>query len=96
MSSILNQKHTLAKLRAELEGRKEKMCLSCKKFGHLACNCKNKEKKRKRTLVPQNRFKVLLSRVMRCGIEIRKQEGEKQEEEAVRVVRVARPQKEKQ
>jgi len=33
---------------------------------------------------------------MRCRIEIGKQEGEKREREAVQVVRVARPQKEKQ
>jgi len=93
---MLNQKHTLAKLRAELEERKGKRCFSCKRFGHLACNCRNKGEKGKRTLVPQNRFEVLLSRVMRCRIEIGKQEGEKREGEAMRVVRVVRPQKEKQ
>jgi len=95
MSSMLNQKCALTKLRAELEGRKGKMCFSYKRFRHLACNCRNKGEEGKKTLVPQNRFKVLSSRIMRCGIEIGKQEEEKRKEEAVRVVRVVRPQKEK-
>jgi len=42
MSSMLNQQHALTKLRAELEERDEKKCWSCEKFGHLACNCRNK------------------------------------------------------
>jgi len=83
MSNMLNQKRALTKLRVELERRKGKMCFSCKRFRHLACNCRNKEKEGKRMLVPQNRFEVLSSRVMRCGIEIGKQEGEKKEREAV-------------
>jgi len=65
----------------------------------VACpnsNCRNKGKEGKRMLVPQNRFKVLSSRVMRCGIKIGKQKRKKREREAVRVVRVARPQKKKQ
>jgi len=33
MSSMLNQRQALAKLKAELEGREERMC---GKFGHLA------------------------------------------------------------
>jgi len=37
------------------------------------------EIKRKRMSVPQNRFKVLSSRVMRCGVEMRKQKEEKKE-----------------
>jgi len=50
MSSILNQKCAPAKLRAELEERKEKMYFSCKRFRHLAHNCRNKGKKEKRML----------------------------------------------
>jgi len=72
MSSILNQKCALTKLRTELKERQRKLCYECKKFGYLACNYRNKEEEKKRTFVPQNRFKVLLSRVIRCGIEIRR------------------------
>jgi len=74
MSTMLKEKHAFAKLRAELERRKRKMCFEYKKFGHLARNCRNKGVEEKKTSAPQNRFEVLLSRVMRCGIEIRKQE----------------------
>jgi len=77
MSSLLNEKCALAKLRAELEGRKGKLCQCCKKFGHMACNCRNKEGEEKETNVPQNKFEVLRSRVMQCGVEekmIRRQE----------------------
>jgi len=83
MSSMLNQKHVLAKLRTELEGRRGKMCFECKKFGHLAHNCRNKREKEKRMLIPQNRFKVLSSRVMRCGVEIRRQKSESKEEKII-------------
>jgi len=41
MSTMLKEKYALAKLRAELEGQKGKICWCCKKFGHLAQNCKN-------------------------------------------------------
>jgi len=36
LSSLLKEKCTLAKLRVELEERKEKLCRSYKGFGHLA------------------------------------------------------------
>ena len=83
ISSMLNQKFTLAKLRAELEERQEKLCYKCKKFGHLTYNCKNKKEKGKRASVPQNRFEMLSSRVMRCRVEIRRQEGDRKEGEAI-------------
>jgi len=70
MSNLLKEKHALASLRAKIEGKKERECWSCKRFGHLAHNCTNKRKEGKGTLVLQNRFKVLLSRVMGYGIEI--------------------------
>jgi len=78
MSNLLNKKCTLTKLRTELEGRKGKLCQYYKKFGHLARNYRNKEEGEKRTVIPQNKFKVLRSRVMQCGIE----------EKAIRSMRV--------
>jgi len=78
MSNLLNQKHALAKLKAELEGRKERICRYCRRFGHLAHNCKNKNEEEKGKSILQNRFEVIASRVMQCGmkekVEIRKQE----------------------
>jgi len=83
MSSILNQKYALAKLRVELEGRQGKLSYEYKKFGHLAYNCRNKKEEGKRTSVPKNRFEILSSRVMRCGVEIRRQERDRKKEEAI-------------
>jgi len=65
MSRMLNQKKALAKLRAELEGRK---CWGYKKFGHLACNCRNKRRGEKGKPISQNKFEVLASRVMQCRV----------------------------
>jgi len=36
MSNMLNERRTLAKLRAELEGREGRLCRKCGGFGHLA------------------------------------------------------------
>jgi len=69
LSNLLREKRALAKLRVELEGRKGKLCQHCKKFGHLAQNCRNKEEEEKGTIAPQNKFEVLRSRVMQCGVE---------------------------
>ena len=78
MGSMLNQWHALAKLRAEIEGREGKVCWGYRKFGHLAHNCRNREQEKKGRSTLQNRFKVLTSRVMRCGlrgeVKVRKQE----------------------
>jgi len=41
---------------------------SCKKFRYLAYNCRNKNKEKKRKLIPKNKFEVLLSRMIRCGV----------------------------
>jgi len=71
MSTMLKERHALAKLRAELEGKKRKLCRSCKGFGHLARNCRNKRREKKGTVIPQNKFEVLKSRVMQCGVEER-------------------------
>jgi len=69
LSNLLREKRTLAKLRVELEGRKGKLCRSCKGFGHLARNCRNRDGERKGATMPQNKFEILKSRVMQCGVE---------------------------
>ena len=71
MSNLLNEKHALVKLRAELEGRKEKLCRCCKGFGHLAQNCRKQKETKEGVTMPQNKFEVLRSRIMQCGIEER-------------------------
>jgi len=48
----------------KIEGREGRMCWGCRKFRHLAQNCRNKEEEEKRETAPQNKFKVLSSRVM--------------------------------
>jgi len=73
MSNLLKEKHALTKLREELKGRKGKICRSCKGFRHLAC----KREEKKGIVVPQNKFGVLESKVIQCGVEervIRRQE----------------------
>jgi len=58
LGSILKQRHALATLRAKLEERRERTCFKCKRFGHLACNCRsNKEEEKRRQ--PQNKYEVL-------------------------------------
>jgi len=69
LSNLLREKRALAKLRVELEGRKGKLCRSYKGFRHLARNCRNKNEEGKGVTTPQNKFEVLSSRVMQCGIE---------------------------
>jgi len=71
ISSLLNEKCALAKLRAELERRRGKLCRHCKGFGHLARNCRKERKEEKEVVKPQNKFKILSSRVMQCGVEER-------------------------
>jgi len=71
MSNLLKEKYSLTKLREELEGRRGKLRQCYKKFGHLACNCRNKKEGEKKTIVPQNKFEVLKSRVMQCEVEER-------------------------
>ena len=69
MSGLLNQKHALAKLRVELEGRRGRMCQYCKKLGHLACNCRNKKEEVKGKPIPKNKFEGIASRVIQHGVE---------------------------
>jgi len=76
MSNLLKQKRSLTKLRKELEGRKGKLCFSCRKFRHLAQNCRNKEGEEKGEVISQNKFEMLSSRVIRCKVELRRQETE--------------------
>jgi len=58
LSNLLREKRALAKLRVELEGRKGKLC-------------RNRKEGEKEAELPQNKFEVLKSRVMQCGVEER-------------------------
>jgi len=71
MSNLLNEKCALTKLRAELEGKRGKLCRSYRGFGHLAQNCRNKREEEKKIVTPQNKFEALSSRVIECGMEER-------------------------
>jgi len=71
LSNLLREKRALTKLRVELEGRKGKLCRNCRGFGHLAQNCRKEKKEEKRVATPQNKFKILSSRVMQYGVEER-------------------------
>jgi len=71
LSNLLKEKRALAKLREELERRKRRLCKRCKGFGHLARGCRKLKEGVEGTVVPQNKFEVLKSRVMQCGIEER-------------------------
>jgi len=87
MGSMLNQWHALAKLRAEIEGREGRVCWRCRRFGYLVHNCRNM-KEAKGKLVFQNRFEVIASRVMQCGVrEEAKVRRQKTVEEGVRYFR---------
>ena len=90
MSGMLNQQRALTKLRAEIEKREGRVYWGCRSFGHLAYNCRNM-KEAKGKLVPQNRFKMIASRVMQYGVrkeaKVRRQ---KTVEEGVRCFRCQR------
>ena len=64
MSRMLNQWHTLVKLRAEIEGREGRVCWKCKRFRHLACNCRNRTREMKEKPILQNKFEVIASRMI--------------------------------
>ena len=77
MSNLLKEKHALTLLRAKLEGKRKRKSWNCKGFGHLVCNYRNKKEGEKGTTASQNKFEVLLSRIMQCGVSkriIRRQE----------------------
>ena len=64
LSNMLKEKQALISLRAQLEGRREREYWSCRKFGHLVCNCRNEKEKTKGKPIPQNKFEVIVSRVI--------------------------------
>jgi len=78
MSNLLKGKHALASLRAKLEGRQERECWKCRGFRHRAQHCR-KEEKEKGKLTPQNKFEILASRVIKYGVELRRQETKQEE-----------------
>jgi len=63
--------------------------LNAKSLGTWPITIEIREKKKKRTLVSQNRFEALSSRVMRYGVEIRRQKVNRRK----RVVQTAVPPK---
>ena len=74
MSNMLNQRWALAKLRAELEERKRRICRKCERFGHLAQKYRSREEQKKEKAVG-NRFEVLKNYVIQCRVrEVRRQE----------------------
>ena len=91
MSGMLNQQRTLAKLRAEIEEREERVCWGCRRFGYLAYNYRNtKEAKGKPVL--RNRFKMTVSRVIQCRVreeaKVRRQETVEEEVQCFRCQRI--------
>jgi len=79
MSDMLNERHTLVKLRVELEGREGRLCRCYGRFGHLTRKCRSEEEQKKK-IVMGNKFEVLGSCIMQCGVrEVRRQEIVKEE-----------------
>jgi len=68
LRNLLREKHALTKLRVKLEGRRGKLCKDYKGFGHLARNCRKRKEEEKGVSMPQNKFEILSSKVMQCGI----------------------------
>ena len=68
----------MSSIYAEIEGKEGRICWECKRFGHLACNCRNKKREAKGKLIPQNKFEVIASRVMQCRV--KEEVGIKQQE----------------
>ena len=69
LSNILKEKQAFALLRVQLEERRERECWSYRKFGYLAYNCRTKKKEeKKKGEKPQNRYEMLATRVMQCGV----------------------------
>ena len=83
LNNILKEKQAFTSLRAQLEERRERECWSYRKFRYLAHNCKTKKEERKeKEEKPQNRYEILVTRVMQCEVrnevEMRHQERKKE------------------
>jgi len=78
LSNMLTEKQALASLRAQLERRQKRECWSCRKFRHLVYNCRTKKGEKKKKEKSQNRYEMLVARVMQCRVkdkvEVRQQE----------------------
>ena len=87
---MLNQQHTLAKLRTKIEKREERICWEYKRFRYLACNCRNKKKEMKGKPIPQNKFEVIASKAMQYRVkeEVRRQETEEKKVQCFRYWRI--------
>ena len=78
MSNLLKEKHALASLRAKLEERQERECWKCRGFRHRAQHYRKEEEKKGKP-TSQNKFEILASRVMKYGVELRRQEAKHKE-----------------
>ena len=86
MGSMLNQRHALAKLRAEIERREGRVCWGCRKFGHLVCNCRNMNEVKGKP-VSQNRFEKIASRVIQYRVREEEKVGRQEVVEEVQCFR---------
>jgi len=77
MSNLLKEKHALTSLRAKLEGKQARVCWKYRGFRHQAQHCRRREEK-KGKLIPQNKFEILANRVVRYGVELRRQEAKQE------------------
>jgi len=54
------------------------VCWKCRRFRHRAQHCRKGEAKKGKP-TPQNKFEILASRVIRCGVELRRQKAKQEE-----------------
>ena len=69
ISDMLNQRHALAKLRVELEGREKRMCQKCGRFRHFARKCRSEEEQKKKIvavsiLIPSSLYQLCVTNLL--------------------------------